>query len=59
MDTWQAGNLDDFVNIAHYAFVFVLEVDVSEEITCKRQNHSFVQQICPQVVYIKHSKQQN
>ena len=31
-----------FVNIANCVFLCALELNVNEEITCKRQNHSFV-----------------
>ena len=31
-----------FVNIASYTFLCTMEVDVNQEITCKRQNHSLL-----------------
>ena len=34
--------LDHFVNNANYAFLCAMEINVQEEITCKRQNNSFL-----------------
>ena len=34
--------LVDFVNIANYASLCAMELNFSEEITCKWQNHSFL-----------------
>ena len=34
--------LDHFVNNANYAFLCAMEINFQEEITCKRQNNSFL-----------------